>query len=144
MGIFFTLIGFNLWTNFMWNIWLNKLLMLFKATSIYHPGAAPPPPPPLDPLDLIELSSGYLTQKKTVRGKAKGRFYPSSIFSISHFFLRSFFLSAIFSFSHCFSSVFFLSTIFSSAFFPVFSTVYFFLFSVFLSDYRNTGHEKIK
>ena len=33
---FFPLIGFNLWTNFIEIIRLNKLLMLFKATSIYH------------------------------------------------------------------------------------------------------------
>ena len=34
--IFFTLTEFNLWTNFIRIIWLDNLLMLFKATSVYH------------------------------------------------------------------------------------------------------------
>ena len=36
--IFFTLIGLNLWTSFIGIIWLDKLVMLFKATRAYHSG----------------------------------------------------------------------------------------------------------
>ena len=75
---FFPLIGFNLWTNFIEIIRLNKLLMLFKDTSIYHSegergapplGAFGPKTParelrPLDPLFYFRAcSAGYLTQK---------------------------------------------------------------------------------
>ena len=34
--IFFALIGFNLWTNFIGIIWLDKLLKLLRATTVYH------------------------------------------------------------------------------------------------------------
>ena len=43
---FFPLIGFNLWTNFIEIIRLNKLLMLFKDTSIYHSEGERGAPPP--------------------------------------------------------------------------------------------------
>ena len=43
--IFFTLIGFNLWSNFIRIILLNNLLMLFKVTSVYHSGSCAPKTP---------------------------------------------------------------------------------------------------
>ena len=115
---FFTLIGFNLWTNFIGTIWLDNLLMIFKATSMYHSGAAPFPssPPrgafspksltkglrPLDPFHFRACSAGYLTQKKNSQGQGEG-----SCLFLSNFFLRAFFPSAFFSTGHFFFGIFF-------------------------------------
>ena len=87
--IFFTLIGFNVWTNFIRIIWLN-VWMLFKATIVCHSAALPPrpsgPSAPWTPFYFRACLVDYLTQKKTVKGKGKGPFYSSAIFSMAIFF----------------------------------------------------------
>ena len=99
--IFFTLIGFNFWTNFIRIIWLNNLLMLFEVSSVHHSGGSPPPSgssaprprlggsAPLTPFNFGACLAGYLIQK-IVRGKGKGPSYSSAIFSIGHFFFGLF------------------------------------------------------
>ena len=72
--------------------------MLFKATSVYYSGGCAPPPLPSRPsapktptpttggctswilFNFRVCSAGYLSQKKTIRGKGKGPFYSSEFF----------------------------------------------------------------
>ena len=112
--IFFTLIRFNLWTNFIEIIRLDNLLMLFKATSLCHSSSPHPTPRGLRPQDpdqgtlppepslISEYVRLWVFNKKKLSG-VKGRglfilwqFFPSAFFSIGYLFLRSIFPLAFF------------------------------------------------
>ena len=54
--------------------------MLFKATSVYHSGVAPPERPLIS--EHVQLG---IENKKTVRGKGNVPFYSSAIFSLAVF-----------------------------------------------------------
>ena len=89
---------------------LHNLLMLFKATSVYHSSSCPLSPSretqdpkprsggfaPWTTFNFGACSAGYLIQKRTVRGKRKGPFYFSAIFSFGYFFLSLFFPAIFF------------------------------------------------
>ena len=86
--IFFTLIGFNILMNFIKIIWLKNLLMLFKATSAYHSrGFAS-----WTSFNFRACLARYLIQKKTVKGKILGLFFPRTSFP-GHFFPIPYFSS---------------------------------------------------
>ena len=87
---FFTLIGFKLRNNFIRIIWFDNLEILFPRS---RPGGSSS----WTPFNFRACSAGYLTHKKTIRGKRKGPFYSSAIFFLDHFFPRPFLTSAIFS-----------------------------------------------
>ena len=75
------IIKFNLWTNFIEIIWLDKLLILFKNTSIFHSrGWAP-----WTPFDFRTCERVYIAPKKTVWIERKNQFFPSVIFPSAFF-----------------------------------------------------------
>ena len=63
----------SLWTKFIAIIWLDKLLILFKAPNVYHSGGLHP----LDPL-WVQIMFGWLfNTKKNSEGRREGAFLCS-------------------------------------------------------------------
>ena len=103
------IIEFNLWISFIGIMSLDKLLMLFKATSVYHlrgyarrtlpsrPSVSRPRPGPPTPLDTLQFQGmlGCVFNTKKV-WKREGR-----LFIQRQFFSLAFFPSAIFSWYPC-------------------------------------------